>query len=77
MVPEQEVEPDALNQPSNEYKELLGGVSCDNYITMDDDSITLDTASEDWEAVTTSEAKGEKEDDEDDSDADEPKTRPL
>ena len=60
VVPEQEVTPDALNQPGDEYKELLGGVSCDNYITVYDDTITSDTAGEKWEAVITSKAKGEK-----------------
>ena len=75
VVPEQKVEPDVLSQPGDEYKELLGVVSWDNYIIMDDDTITPDTASEDWLAVITPTAKGD-EDYENDSGDDDQENRP-
>ncbi|KAI0225634.1 hypothetical protein LSAT2_023582, partial [Lamellibrachia satsuma] len=51
-----QVDADPLEHPGDEYKELLGDVSWETYITMDD--ATIDTAGHDCEAVLLAKAKG-------------------
>ena len=67
---------DPLEHPDNEYEELLGDVSWETEIAMDDAKLTIDTAGHDLEAILLAKAKGQTEEGNDSGD-EEPETRPL
>ncbi|KAK2171458.1 hypothetical protein NP493_1062g00044 [Ridgeia piscesae] len=59
---------------------LLGDVSWDDYVTMDDATLTTETAGDDWEAAIVAQVRGETQDDDDevdDSGDGEPETPPV
>ena len=66
-----------LEHPGDEYEELLGDVSWETYIAMDDATLTTDTAGHDLEAVLLAKAKGQTGEEDDDSGDEEPEMRPL
>ena len=61
------------------YDVLMGDVSWQDFVTMDDRTLTTDIAGDDWEAAIVARARGEspEDDDADDSGEDEAETLPV
>ena len=71
---------DAQEHPDGDCDRLLGEVSWDEYVNMDDGTLTTETAGDDWEAAIVAEARGEVQDDDDEADDsgdDDPETLPV
>ena len=67
------------DEPGEGAERLLGDVSWETYVTMDDATVTAEITDDDWEAALVAKARGDVMDDDEDSDDDdnEPEGRTL
>ena len=68
-----------LDEPGEGAERLLGDVSWETYVCMDEATVTTEVTTDDWEAALVAKARGEIVQDDEDSDDDdnEPEGRPL
>ena len=65
-----------LDEPGEGVERLLGGVSWETYVGMDDATVTTDVTDDDWEEALVAKARGAVIEDDEDSE-NEPEGRPL